>query len=406
MKTVIPSPQEDSILVADCLQGNRETFSVLVGRYQSLICALIYSRCGNVSLSEDLAQETFLAAWQSLSSLQDPSLFKSWLCQIARNVSANVARTESRRAHGHSSSIDLLAELPDVRPSPSVETMCREEEEVVWRALEQLPENYRLPLILFHREGESIAAVALALDVSEDAVKQRLVRGREMLRQEVNNVVEGALDRTKPGAKFTAGVVAAIGAVGVSTAKGAGLGAVAVNVTVAKGVVGAGSFFWMSILPLIGNYLLWRCIQKKARTPEERILLQRYVLIISLTDVLFAAWMFALIRFSPGLKPSITTLLVITSAVLFFVLRWGQTFFAFRKVGWIGPAVKAADGRNYRKGYAPGWQVRCPKCGLTVDAGAAGLIRIGAVGRSRRLGPCSRCNRFRWLIVERIKIEE
>src|SRR5436309_3316419 len=99
MKTVIEQPPEDPRVVADCLRGNRDAFEILVRRYQSLICALIYSRCGSITQSEDLAQETFLAAWRSLATLRDAAHFKEWLCQIARNVSANVARADRRKAH-------------------------------------------------------------------------------------------------------------------------------------------------------------------------------------------------------------------------------------------------------------------------------------------------------------------
>src|SRR5947207_9471909 len=225
MKTVIEPPQEDSSVVADCLRGNRDAFEILVRRYQSLVCALIYSRCGSITQSEDLGQETFVAAWKSLATLRDTAQFKEWLCQIARNVSASVARADSRKAHGNSSSMDLIPELADDRPSPAAETMSREDEGVVWRTLEQMPENYRLPLILFHREGESVAAVAAALDLSEDAVRQRLARGREMLRQEVSGMIDGVLKRTKPGKTFTVGVLAAVGTAGSSTVKAAGIGA-------------------------------------------------------------------------------------------------------------------------------------------------------------------------------------
>lgn len=54
------------------------------------------------------------------------------------------------------------------------------------------------------------------------------------------------------------------------------------------------------------------------------------------------------------------------------------------------------------RGYAPGWQVRCLTCGLRVDAGRAGVVRIAAVGKSYKLGWCSRCRRIRCLVVERV----
>lgn len=59
-------------------------------------------------------------------------------------------------------------------------------------------------------------------------------------------------------------------------------------------------------------------------------------------------------------------------------------------------------GQRKGEGFAPGWQVRCPACGLTVDAGKASLIAVWAKGSGRRLGRCSHCNVSRWLFVERV----
>lgn len=56
------------------------------------------------------------------------------------------------------------------------------------------------------------------------------------------------------------------------------------------------------------------------------------------------------------------------------------------------------------KGYAPGWQVRCPKCGLTLDAADLGFVFIWKklIGKERRLGWCQECRRLRWLVIEPI----
>jgi len=67
------------------------------------------------------------------------------------------------------------------------------------RSLERVPELYREALILFYREHQSIENVARELDLTEDAVKQRLSRGRRLLQEEVLSFVETALERTKPG---------------------------------------------------------------------------------------------------------------------------------------------------------------------------------------------------------------
>src|SRR3954469_1747549 len=75
----------DGDLVQASRQGDREAFGRIVRRYQGLISGLIYSACGDLNASEDIAQETFLAAWKSLSGLREPHKLPAWLCQIARH---------------------------------------------------------------------------------------------------------------------------------------------------------------------------------------------------------------------------------------------------------------------------------------------------------------------------------
>jgi RNA polymerase sigma factor (sigma-70 family) len=69
--------------------------------------------------------------------------------------------------------------LPARKGHPLDQAISREEEGILWRSLERIPETYREPLILFYREHRSMAQVALVLELSEEAVRQRLARGRE-----------------------------------------------------------------------------------------------------------------------------------------------------------------------------------------------------------------------------------
>ena len=88
--------------------------------------------------------------------------------------------------------------MPDQSPAPDEQAASEEEAALVRDALAQLPQLYREPLILFYRENQSAKAVSEALDISEDAVRQRLARGREMLRDQVSGVIESVLARTGP----------------------------------------------------------------------------------------------------------------------------------------------------------------------------------------------------------------
>ena len=116
--------------------------------------------------------------------------------------------------------------------------MSREEEAILWRSLERIPETYREPLVLFYRERQSVERVAEALELTQDAVKQRLSRGRKLLQEQVLAFVEGALEQTSPGKAFTLGVLAAL-PVMTTSAKAAAVGA-----TAAKGSAAAKSAGW------------------------------------------------------------------------------------------------------------------------------------------------------------------
>src|SRR2546428_6788936 len=93
MKTTLGAEsQRDEQLVEWSLTGDRDAFGRIVERYQSLVCSITYGATGSLSLSEDLAQETFVNAWRNLTGLRDASKLRAWLCGIARNLTNNFLR--------------------------------------------------------------------------------------------------------------------------------------------------------------------------------------------------------------------------------------------------------------------------------------------------------------------------
>src|SRR4029077_11952770 len=139
-----------------------------------------------------------------------PAKLRSWLCGIVRNRIHKNLRREGREPAHNAESLEIVHDSPANEALPSEEAVSREEEAILWRSLEKIPELYREPLILFYREHQSIEAVAEELELSEDAVKQRLSRGRKLLQEEVHAFVQGALERTNPSKAFTIGVLASL----------------------------------------------------------------------------------------------------------------------------------------------------------------------------------------------------
>jgi RNA polymerase sigma factor (sigma-70 family) len=241
----------DTELVSQSLAGSREAFGWIVERYQSLICSVAYSATGSLTQSEDMAQETFVIAWKQLQQLREPEKLRSWLCSIARSVISSATRRQTREpAHG-AEMLDTVHEFPALDPIPSERAINLEEEAILWRSLEQIPHLYREPLVLFYREQQSITCVAEKLELSEDAVKQRLSRGRKLLTEEVMAFVEGTLQRTNPGKAFTLGVLAALPLFATS-AKAAAIGATAAKGSVISKSAAAAASFGFFFAPVIG----------------------------------------------------------------------------------------------------------------------------------------------------------
>jgi RNA polymerase sigma factor (sigma-70 family) len=232
----------DAELVAECLNGSRDAFGQIVERYQTLIGSIAYCATGDVSQSEDLAQETFVSAWKQLAALREPAKLRPWLCAITRFLISKEVRRQGREPIYEAESMDSLDEWTSTEPLPLDHAISNEELSLLWRSLERIPTAYREPLVLFYRERQSIEAVAEGLGLSEDAVKQRLSRGRKFLQEQFLAFVAGALDQTRPNKTFVLGVLAALPLVG-ATARGATVGTVLANQGgVAAKTAGSGGF--------------------------------------------------------------------------------------------------------------------------------------------------------------------
>ncbi|MCA9183993.1 MAG: sigma-70 family RNA polymerase sigma factor [Pirellulaceae bacterium] len=310
----------DLTLVDQARQGNRQAFAEIVGRYQTLICSIAYARTGNLHTSEEIAQDTFIAAWNSLKTLREPGQLRPWLCGIVRNLANDRNRRQTRDVLASADAIVADQVASSTSDDPAATTLAQEETELLDRTLASLPPTYREPLVLFYREQQSVARVAELLDLSPNAVKQRLSRGREMLRSEIAAVVERGLLRSSPGRAFTLGVVAALPIIS-TTAKAA-----TVTITTAKGVGAMSSAAWLGYLGallgpaagLLGGWFGYTMSMRSARSDAERSFIRKLMLIIMVLIVCSTTAMGVLITFgqqwsatNPGLLAGAISVLAI-----------------------------------------------------------------------------------------------
>lgn len=296
----------DAELVAACLAGDRDAFAPIVERYQRLLCSIAYSSTGQLSQSEDLAQETFLEAWRLLPKLREPEKLRPWLCGILRYKISRLRRADGREPASGADPIEDAGELAS-HEEPVADTVVREEEQaILWNALERVPETYRETLVLYYREHRSVEHVADALDISEDAVKQRLSRGRKILQEQVLKFVEGALARSTPGKLFTIGVLAALPEF-ATPAKAAGIGAAAVKGGMIAKSTGLAALV-ASFSGVISAILTLRANLDQARTPAERR---------------------AVVKVTIGLFSGALGILVVMYALRAGAFHWSDSAFAF-----------------------------------------------------------------------------
>ncbi len=200
----------DAELVEASRRGELDAFGELVARYQNVVCAVSYSSTGDRALSEDVAQETFVAAWGTLDRVRDGSL-RPWLCAIARNLGRK-ARRRTRREEP----IEVAEQIAQ-GATPFDQIARADSERIVRDALSRLPAKYREVLVLYYCENQSIRDVAQALGIGESAVMQRLSRGRRYLADGVTALVESSLRGSHPRRDLVAAVLATIAAITIPT---------------------------------------------------------------------------------------------------------------------------------------------------------------------------------------------
>jgi len=166
-------------LIKECLSGDRDKYAVLVDRYKTMVYTVAYRMLGDADAANDMAQESFISAYAGLKGFHFGSKFSSWLYRIAVNKCRDYLRGKKEMV-----SLDAIAEVSACRDvTPEEAASCRQTEDVVQKALNMLPEDYREIIILKHIEELDYKEIAAILGVGVNALKVRSHRGREMLKK-------------------------------------------------------------------------------------------------------------------------------------------------------------------------------------------------------------------------------
>ena len=199
---------EDRELVRRVIvEDDRDAFGKLVKKYNRMAGAISYGICGDFQAAEDVVQEAFLKAYDSLSMLKDPARFKYWLAGIVRSktidyirqrknywsLPSNTASGSVFASGGGAASRGAVSETDLAALSgESVEDLFVREEfrGKMLEAIRGLPEKYRLVITLKHMEGLSYKEIAEITETSVRALESRLFRAREALRKKLDHILK------------------------------------------------------------------------------------------------------------------------------------------------------------------------------------------------------------------------
>lgn len=178
------SADPESELARRASQGDSAAFRALIEATQGVVYRVALRTVGDSADAEDVVQETYVRAWQKLSTLKDTAAVTGWLCRIARNVATDKLRARKSRPQVFSNEEDARVAVDRlVSDAPGADSLVnsRQVSAVVREAVSELDERYRTALLLKDVDGMSAPEIARALDVPVGTVESRASRAREQL---------------------------------------------------------------------------------------------------------------------------------------------------------------------------------------------------------------------------------
>lgn len=190
----------DAELMARMQAGDRSAFGLLVDRYKDSMVNYLTRMTDSRAQAEEMAQETFLRLYLHRERYSEQGKLGAFLYRIATNLCRSEHRRQRRQrllrlgflssANGSAGGSNGHAAVTSV--TPQSELLAQEAQDLLRRAITQLPLRFRVPLVLHEIEGLSYQEVAQVTGCRENTVKSRISRGRSQLRRRLEPYVNGA----------------------------------------------------------------------------------------------------------------------------------------------------------------------------------------------------------------------
>ena len=181
-------------LMARIARGDNDAFEILVNRHQTSVLNLVYRFVGDRTQAKDLGQEVFLRVWQAAKSYKPKAKFTTWIYRITANLCFNELKAARRKKWFSFNWSDEDSEhtieeiLPNNAPSPEDLLLEKERSRQISDALQSLPDNQRMAIVLKRYDDLSYNEIAGILDCSVSAVESLLVRAKRTLQEKLEKL--------------------------------------------------------------------------------------------------------------------------------------------------------------------------------------------------------------------------
>jgi RNA polymerase sigma-70 factor (ECF subfamily) len=182
--------QSDEALMGRVARGGQDAFEILLDRYGDAVVTFCYAFLRNREAAEDIGQETFLRVYRSAARYKPLAKFTTWLYRIAANLCINELKKGKLRralsldepAGSDADGTRIVERIASDARLPLTEAELREAHGLVEKAIERLPEDQRATIVLVEHHNLSYREIADVLGVTVSAIKMRVKRARETLR--------------------------------------------------------------------------------------------------------------------------------------------------------------------------------------------------------------------------------
>ena len=174
------STMTDFELIKSCLDGNNQSFSELVARYKNLVYSIILRMVTDREEANDLAQDVFIKIYKNLDKYYPDYKLSTWIIRITTNHVIDYRR-KKKQEYVPLDEVSYEVAAP-AEESPEEKYIKAERTQQLAQVINDLPDMYKLPIVLYHQQGLSYQEIADVIHEPLSKVKNRIFRGRKILK--------------------------------------------------------------------------------------------------------------------------------------------------------------------------------------------------------------------------------